>query len=295
MSQITIKKINDKYLISIDYRISKIFFETDCKTVEMDDFRTGWSTTLPTRIYYKHNSKELVSYGDLTPEEYKVEVTKIGLNDADITGVEYAKRQLILATFNEAHPPIYEETELEKDIPFVIHEYTGKTDNPYIMPFRLIGEQDKAEPLYRYTADMMKMVRDVAKDYGFGELEEKASCKGKKFAFGRSNSIEYMKINDRYASDLYDTKFYSISVGTYEECSKRYELHRNIVETHFKKIGALVDSEGESFDKQKMADELSTLARLVRSISAKRKTEIEPYYVANKIDKIINELLTNTK
>ena len=290
--KVYLKKINNEYLVEVEH-YSGITTEIDGK--RFLDFKKGWIPQKPQIIQIIENKTRTTSYGELKPEDYKIEIEKLipkkdedGYPVFDNLDQEYAYKK-----FNESHKAIYENYE-EKTIPEIIEwEIKGRTDNEFIIPFRFIGkiEVKDNETLYEYKPSPYKMAQAIAKELKLKEVYgENTSGMEWVTPDHSKKDLRFTKIAGKYADFDSLPRFYSVTCGTWNECEKAYKLHYNAIKNMFQKEIKRLNLEGKKYDKAKILEELNLLIGVVRRMDVKVKSDTKPYEVIRKINKLIEDL-----
>lgn len=292
----TLKRVNGSYLLEAD-SYSPVTVEIDGKRVK--DFKTGWIPSKPQSVKLVENKRRVLKYGDLSVDEYKAkleELTKGQDEDGYFSNIddEYAYKKFV-----QDNPAEYEDYEDIQELELVEYDITGKTDNPFIIPYRFIGKEVSKDGavLYQYNAQPYKLAQQITTELGLEEVPDKSTwgnndnTKGKKWlcpSHSRDN-LRFTKVNGHYAG--YDgLRFYGISAGTYEECLTKYEEHYRVIKDMFLNELRKLNAEGAGYDKAQVITKLEGFMNLVREIDAKRGSKIQPGVVVRRIKEFINEL-----
>ena len=127
------------------------------------------------------------------------------------------------------------------------------------------GNLNSFKPLYRYTFDFKKVVKEFAEKYLFKELIKDSITTGRFFCFSFSN--EYCKVNNKYIfSNGLLKQLVTETVDTYQECVKKRESNRKIIEYCFLVEHNLLRF--PSFSEKERDEVCTSLLQLKNSISS---------------------------
>lgn len=291
-----LKKVNGSYLLEVN-SYSPVTIEVDGKRVK--DFKAGWLPIKPQSVKLVENRRRVVRYGALSVDGYEArlkELTKSRDEEGYFSNID---EEYTFKKFVQDNPAEYEDYEDIQEFELVEYDVTGKTDNPFIIPYRFIGKEggEDGAVLYQYNAQPYKLAQQIATELGLEEVPNETSwgnsdnTKGKKWScpsHSRDN-LQFTKVNGHYAG--YDgLRFYGISAGSYEECLKRYNEHYRVIKEMFQNEIRKFDAEGKGYDKAQVLIKLEQFMNLVDQIDAKRGSKIQPNTVARRIKEFINDL-----
>jgi len=290
--KIYLKKINNEYLIETDY-YSSITIEIDGK--RFLEFNRGWTQQKPKTIKIIEKKTRVIYYGELTPEEYKIEIDKLipKIDEDGYPVFENLEQEYKYKKFLECHKAVYENFEEKIDPEIIELDITGRTDNEFIIPFRFLGKKEikDNEILYKYEPYPYKIAQKIASDFGFIEIAGDNTI-GMQWSTPEHSrkDLQYTKIAGRYAG--YDSlpKFYGISCGTWKECEETFNKHYNAIKDMFQKEIDRLNMVGKEYDKAKVLDELNLLKNMISKIDAKSKSTIKPWVIVTKINEFIKNL-----
>ena len=202
--------------------------------------------------------------------------------------------------FEQLHwKPIYEAEFIETDIELSIFDIND-SENKYIIPYRMIDAniKDKDLHMFMYTPNLIELVRNIGKSYGFEEVDTKYSSadrtKGKKFSVpafpnNRDNPLRYVSINGTYINQNLNHR--GITIGTYEECLNRFNLHKNFIVSIFKLELESLNNVGISIvDRKLVMKELESILNNVNQIDSKVKTHKIQQTVINKVRNLMTTI-----
>jgi hypothetical protein len=289
--KVYLKKINKEYLVETENHY-KVTIEIDGK--RFLDFKEGWISQKPKTIQIIKKETRVIFYGELTPEDYQVEIDKLipSKDNYDYPVFDNLDQEYAYKKFQENHKAIYEDYE-EKIAPEIIEwDITGRTDNEFIIPFRFIGKAEVKdnETLYEYTPNPYKMAQEIAKKLKLKEIED-GKTNGMEWCVPdhSRDSLRFTNIAGNYANYESLPGFHK-TTGTWNECEEVYNKHYNAIKSMFEKEIKRLNSVGKKYDKAKIMGELELLKNMISKINVKTKSDIKPFEVVSKINKIIENL-----
>lgn len=243
------------------------------KTAEVDFYQhTDGSTK--TREEYEAQSKEL----------YK------GDEDGNWSSVddEFAYRKFI-----DGWKAVYHEVIGLVPVQLVLLYGDVRSEFEDIIPIYLISEDVKGD-LFQWIPDFRQYVIDVAKKYGFIDAGYDVgynATKGRKYSFGRQESIEYMTVNGSYASFLYESQSLRVKtrMGTYDELVKARESSIAMIDSYFAREYQKTN-ESKINNIGAVISQLALIGDAVRKIDPKMKSLSEKRIALGKINSLIEEL-----
>jgi hypothetical protein len=288
-----LKNINGNYILESDYTINCI--EVDGKRYK--NFKSGRLEKKPISIKEIKKRSRPVRYGELTPAGYDKQIKAL-LAKSDHNEGEYWDNiddEYAYKKFREDHPSEYEEYEEENIVEVIEYQIAGKTDNPYIIPYRLLGDHSHKEcELYRYEPHPYKMAQAIAIELGLEEVEARVwsdNTPGMKWsAKPGSKTLEFMKMNNSYISNG-GHRFNGIMAGTYDECAKRYNDHIDWIRDTFSKAIKKYKAEGKMFNRPNMVKKLEYLKRLSLDMDTKKSSRVSQYKMSQEIEAALKALL----
>ena len=173
---------------------------------------------------------------------------------------------------------LYQNTKSEYDDIFPIYSFTD----------------DVSDDIFIWKPDFQKYVCEIAEKYKFMNIGFNCSygaTNGRKFSFGRENSIEYMTISGSYASGLYENWDLRIKErkGKYEELVEFRNKAINFIDSYFSRAYQKTN-ESKINNVGALIINLETIKDTVKSIETKNKTISEWKNAIKKIDTLIEEL-----
>lgn len=179
--------------------------------------------------------------------------------------------------------------------PVILDILYGNVKSEYddIVPIYTLEENTKSE-LFIWTPNFQKYVDEIAKKYEFVNIgfdKNYSFTKGRKYSFGRTDSIEYMKMCGSYASGLYERSIFRIKSrrDTYD---KLVDARANAIEA----IDSYFKTQYQKTNESKLNNVGHVIAQLelikasVSKIDQKVRTRVSKYSVLKQIDLLINEL-----
>lgn len=307
--EIIIKKVVDKYLITLPNHYTSRVFIVDDQTItkQTSGEEKIWSDIKPSKIQVSEEKKKVTSYGNLSVDAYeakKLELRKGVYVDDGYDIFPTLESEFEYKKFIQEHQPNYVSYTDIIDCKLLFIDITGRVDNPYIVPFRYLGGKDVNDSLYRYTPQPYKLAQEIATKYGFTEVEDKTfnndNTKDMKWSvpYHSRESLRFIKINGSYEDSAInlpkhgsEPKFYGVTAGTWEECEKAYNSHYEALDYLFRQAKAKYKAIGQDIDRAKVIKELESIGSLINRIDAKAKSEITPRNVINRINAFKAELL----
>ena len=173
MESMTLYKLNGSYLLKHSGYGSSIV-EVDGK--RFLDFKEGWLDKKPANVVLISKGRRVKNYGSLSVEEYFQALDGITPEKKDCGGspIFTPEERYAYDKFLEAYQPVYEDYE-EQTIPTIVeYDITGDLSNPYIKPFRFLGQEPvkNGKVVYSYAPIPYKMAQDIAKQFGFEEVAD---------------------------------------------------------------------------------------------------------------------------
>lgn len=311
----TIKQLHNKYLFQFGYE----------KNIELNGKRhlkviDIWSDEKPETLFIV-GSESYIDYWtrtvgfnkpqEITNEDYQA--SKLMLeskgtyhtaddDDCDDPGWEFNEiaDEVEYKRFLKEWVPTYGHREKLEPVEFTIVNIEGNTSNPFIVPFRYCGSSQDLkdnEVLYKYTAHPYNLLQLIGKKLGFEEVEDKtwndSITVGMKYSIPSHsrNNLDFIKINGHYARESFQGSYYGISVGTWEECNKQYEAHRDKIQKAFEYEKKLIEAKGETLDKKDVVEKLEKIRSRVSGIESKRATYLNKGLAVNAVNDLIKEIL----
>jgi len=302
-----VKKIIDKYLI--ESGLYNTDLEVDGYLIEgIERNESFWTNEEPKEIIKLEKTTRVISYGELTPEEYPEQLEKAKGNysydwNSDIK-FDSLDDEFVYKKFLEEHKPVIEQYTKRTPIDFTVVEITGRTDNKFITPYRFLRKENHQvnDSLYEYIPEPMEMAREIANEYGFVEVEDGKETKGLYWSVPNhsKDTLRFLKINGLYSHSKLpqwrnEPKFAGISAGTWEECEKAYKVHVRLIDCVFKEAKTIYLAQGVGIDLAKVTEKLQYFTNLVGRIDAKSRSEVNPRTVQNLILEFKQELLNGIK
>lgn len=304
MKRIELYCINGKYLIKADF--SNNDFLIDGKRYL--EVTSAWLPEKPKEAFVISTDSRAVSYGDLTPEQYNEKIKElrshIVSSDDDYEKWDSLESEFAYKKFCSEHPAKWENYEKREPIEFIEIEITGRDDNKYIRPYRLIGKwpvkKDKG-CLYAYFPTAYDMAVDLGLEYGIKDLDdstmEHSFPKDGNLYFSVPNhskkDLEFMKINGEFVH--YPLKhsryFMGLSAGTWEECEAAYKRDCDVIRGIFEK--AIAERNRKSL--ATVGDLVKTLNRLeeiIESIMPSKGSSRQKINALNVIGEFKNNVLS---
>lgn len=290
----TLYKLNDSYLLKHSGYGSNII-EVDGK--RFLDFKEGWLAEKPNTIVLISKGRRIKEYGSLSAEEYEKALEGITPEKKDCGGnpIFTPEERYAYDKFHEAYPPTYEDYE-EQSIPAIVeYDITGNLSNEYIVPLRLIGQEPVKDNnvMYRYYPNIYKMAQEVAKQFGFEEVEDtfRDNTKGMKWSVPNhsKDTLEYMKLNTHYAKHKVARN--GLMYGTYDECLSAYQAQIESISDIFQHEKDMMNAVGVPVDKETVVKKLENLKHRVAKINTKRSSEEQPHSICASITELINDIL----
>ena len=242
----------------------------------------------PREIYHVCTKERVVSYGELSPEDYRLAEREIlnGKSDEDYLDFETEYK---LKKFRAEHQAKFEQVEYSEPVEFEVHNITGNVSNPFIVPYRYLGKEPikEGKVLYRYTPNPWVMAKQIAEKYGFKEeLESKPGTKTFCCPSHSTKDLRFLKISNKYV--FYENSISTSSLdGSYGECLERYERDWNRIDKEFSNQNIILNSVGESFDKKMVIEELQSLRRTVNSMITTSKSPVSRMKATCEIDALL--------
>jgi len=232
----------------------------------------------PFKIERVIQTRVVEGYTSYRGEKIGVETYDKMLADADS---EWAKDAI-----REAWRALYRIDVEYRDVDFTIVDYEDKSPVKYIKALGKVGKENY-EPLYTYKPNYEKMIREVALESGFREGDGGFNAPHRYYHFSSwGDSIRTWRKD-------YRVKFTKgLSVGTLEECLKRYEEDMEIIKHVFQDTEEKI----RLFDKEiknvgLLVVELENIMTDLRKIKTKtKKSEEERVGVIIRLGKIIDRL-----
>lgn len=290
----TLYKINGSYLLKHGTYGSSIV-EVDGK--RFLDFKEGWLDKKPTTISLISKGRRVKNYGSLSVEEYFQALDGITPEKRDCGGnpIFNPEERYAYDKFLEAYQPIYEDYEEQTTPTILEYDITGDLSNPYIKPLRFLGQEPikDGKVVYSYTPIPYKMAQDIAKHFGFEEVDDayRDNTKGMKWSVPNhsKDTLEYLKINGNYATGKLSLK--GMTYGTLDECQALYISHIDKITGIFKHAKDMMNAVGVPLDKVAVITELESLKLRIAKINTKRNSDEQPHNVCASISKLINTIL----
>lgn len=186
-----------------------------------------------------------------------------------------------------------EDYEDRTEIEFLVEKYP-ESPHSYITSLRLIGG-DPGKALYEYVPDPCAMAREVAKEFGFAEVEDRNfgsdRTEGKSFSIPSHGGIRFMKVNGSYVCNDGD-KFPCIRAGSLKECTSRLEQNTNrLLEIFRKQLTIIEDEPIDKATRAKLISDLSSARSMVSRMSLKAKSEVKGSQLAKKLKEMEDALI----
>lgn len=242
-----LKRINSAYLlISQDWR--ERWIEVDGR--EYKEFTEGWLTEKPKEIYTITTDTTPVSFGDLTPKEYHErcdELKSLGYDEEENSWRDL-DREYTYRKFVQLHPAKYETRTIKTLVTPVEIDITGRTDNPYITPFRFLGNEATPEvnQPYIYRPVPFEMAKTVASEFGLELVEESQGGRTWSVPEHSRKDLEFLRVGGNYSQYKKHLKGFPPLTGTWEECEARFLEHmqniRNLFAEEVAKMGTTLKS-----------------------------------------------------
>lgn len=282
-----LKRINDVYLLVAEgYRESWI--EVDGK--EYKNFTEGWIAEKPKEIYVLKDETVVVAFGDLTPDEYHACCAKLKGDGYNEEGDSWSDldREFTYRRFVLNHPAKYEHRRISTRVDPVEIDITGRTDNPYIIPFRFLGNEVTPEVRqpYLYRPNPFEMAKTIAAEFGL-ELVEDSNVTGWTWSVPEHSraTLEYLKVSGKYSAYKRHLHGFSMMTGAWEECENRYRQHmqniRDLFAEEVVKMEVVLKSPAKVISAlREIQGQLAPLREKVKAYSVVMRIE-------NQIDEII--------
>lgn len=263
--QATVKKINDLYFLEIQTQ------SNDVVVINWKEYRnfTNWQIgEEPKDIHILRKISVIDKYWELTPEQFSNKRAILYKEDFYDLDEEYAFKK-----FLEENKPVYKEEIKKIDFEIVIIEYSGRVDNPMIIPYRLLWEK-KEWLLYKYVCRPDLIAKQVWSEFWLTQVEHdtKESEWNKTWSVPSHSikDLQFTKVMWMYTQYEKLPKFYWIDTGTYEECSKRYNEHYEAIKEMFNYNIQKHQALWKEIDKQYILIKLEHIENAVKWIENKR-------------------------
>lgn len=294
MTRIILKKINDSYLLEFPFKAD---IEIDGKRIL--DFKEGWLSEKPKTIKLLKTEKKPIKYGKYSPDEFSKKLDSL-VSSYDYYGkpiFETLEDEYKYKKLKQENPPEYVEETIKEDLEIVEYDITGRTDNPFIKPFRFVGKEPIKEGkiLYKYEPNPYEMAQSIAKQLGFSEVKGIMSVmftKGKKWSVSESHhdTLEFLNINGEYVPKAELPTFYPIYAGTYEECLREYNNQMAKLRKIFEDRKNKIELKGKSFDAYEVVDRLEKIRDRMKIIKTLRKYTMDYGALKTEVDNLIYEI-----
>lgn len=257
--------------------------------VNGEEFTFSYEPTVipePETIARRQMRHEITHYssldGDLLPDEFN-ELKNELLHGWDGVDEEWdtLENEFAYKKFIAQYTAVYKQVEELVSLDFQI-VHLGESDNPFIIPLRMVGD---LRPLFTLNSAPVDIFRVVAAEFGF--MEGKTKGYTWESSSHTSDTAHFFKVNDTYFSN--DTRFKRVSAGTWEECVAAHEFNLNLVRAFFRKQKAILENKPLQ-DRAGVIKSLDSVLRRLNDVSATKKTEIDLNSAKDRIRDIIQTL-----
>ena len=286
-------KLDKKIVIKFDNIYSPI--QIDGKIITIRNGEEISFDSLPVEIYLIQEEKHSSRYKNIEDEILSVDEYDSKLNSLSSAGIrdedgilsftdldaEYAYKKFKKAWYPEFKISInlIEKIELEEVKVLQISDQ-------FISPLRLVGE-DITNPICVLNINHFKLISDIAKKYGFVQIEDSNADRTQGFNWSCPNhsGCEFLKVNSHYV--LTGSRLSLFARGTYEECKGKLKIVNDIIDDIFAKEKAILDNIPISnIELQTIFAKLTTIKSFYRKVESIKKT----YNEYCKLGDYINEL-----
>ncbi|MDD4410850.1 MAG: hypothetical protein PHE32_04055 [Candidatus Shapirobacteria bacterium] len=237
--------------------------------------------------YYKNKSEQKLSV-----EKY---TEKVGLLDKSDEDGEWENidDEYKYKKFTQNWEAVYRQ--VIENVPVQLNVLYQNTKSEYddIIPIYSFTD-DVSDDIFIWKPDFQKYVCEIAEKYKFmniGFNQSYGATNGRKFSFGRENSIEYMTMCGTYASGLYENWDLRIKErkGKYEELVEYRNKAIKLIDDYFLRAYQKTN-ESKINNVGALIINLESIKDIVKSIDTKNKTIYEWKNAIKKIDTLIEEL-----
>jgi hypothetical protein len=307
MRRVALYNINGSYMLDLGY--------TDMVMIDGERYNVidkAWLPNKPTEAYLLRTARRPSCYGELTPSEYEIQSGNLrnghvvydsdGCEKWDTLENEFSYRKFV----NE-HPVTMEEYEEREPIEFLEINISGRTDNKYIKPLRLLGKiQDAKEDecLYSYSPNAYEMAVEIGLELGITaihdwQMDRQFPNDGKLYFSVPDHSkddLEFMQINKKYVHHNFKrlTSFRGIAIGKWDECEKAYRDNCNAIRSVFQNA-INENNKGAIPNIGQTVETLNQIENKIMELSFSRKNEGDRSYILKMIRELKNGMTAGLK